>query len=265
MGEVLTGRRTVDGTRDAARPGLCAGERGTRLFGLIAGPDGPTNRARLHGRRSRQLSRMDKCQRRSRLTTAQAASVLHLTGPKVTKPFDANIDEFTVDEPQPAIWLVREKQIREEIDDSAAGKRSRGPTTCGWSPMFGCWPMTTSAASRDFETLSVPRPSLAAEFNRVSFCMRTVATHRSGTGGGTRSGMQSVSQPAGGTKVRSSGAGCAPPQRPSGLPCHSFSAAIPHLRTGTVRESHPGGGTNPESQLRVDDAHTSRLRNSSIT
>ena len=99
---------------------------------------------------------------------------------------------------QPAIWLAREKQIREELDDSAAGKRSRGPTTCGWSPMFGCWPMTTSAASRDFETLSVPRPSLAAEFNRVSFCMRTVATHRSGTGGGTRSGMQSVSQPAGG-------------------------------------------------------------------
>ena len=103
--------------------------------------------------------RMDKCQRRSGLTAAQAASVLHLTGPKVTKPFDANIDEFTVDEPQPAIWLVREKQIREEIDDSAAGKRSRGPTTCGWSPMFGCWPMTTSAASRDFETLSVPWPS----------------------------------------------------------------------------------------------------------
>ena len=73
---------------------------------------------------------MDKCQRRSGLTAAQAASVLHLTGRKVTKPFDANIDEFTVDEPQPAIWLV-EKQIREELDDSAAGKCSRGPTTCG--------------------------------------------------------------------------------------------------------------------------------------
>ena len=158
MGEVLTGRRTVDGTRDAARPGLCAGERGTRLFGLIAGPDGPTNRARVHGRRSRQLSRMDKCQRRSGLTAAQAASVLHLTGPKVTKPFDANIDEFTLDELQPAIWLAREKQIREELDDSAPGNAG-GPTTCGWSPMFGCWPMTTSAASRDFETLSVPRPS----------------------------------------------------------------------------------------------------------
>ena len=101
---------------------------------------------------------MDKCQRRSGLTAAQAASVLHLTGPKVTKPFDANIDEFTLDELQPAIWLAREKQIREELDDSAPGNAG-GPTTCGWSPMFGCWPMTTSAASRDFETLSVPRPS----------------------------------------------------------------------------------------------------------
>ena len=64
---------------------------------------------------------MDKCQRRSGLTAAQAASVLHLTGPKVTKPFDANIDEFTLDELQPAIWLAREKQIREELDDSAPG------------------------------------------------------------------------------------------------------------------------------------------------
>jgi predicted XRE-type DNA-binding protein len=33
-----------------------------------------------------------------RLTAAQAAAVLHLTGPKVTKLIQANIDEFTLDE-----------------------------------------------------------------------------------------------------------------------------------------------------------------------
>jgi predicted XRE-type DNA-binding protein len=33
-----------------------------------------------------------------RLTAAQAAAVLHLTGPKVTKLLQANIDEFTTDE-----------------------------------------------------------------------------------------------------------------------------------------------------------------------
>ena len=33
-----------------------------------------------------------------RLTAAQAACVLHLTGPRVTKLLDANIDEFTLDE-----------------------------------------------------------------------------------------------------------------------------------------------------------------------
>jgi predicted XRE-type DNA-binding protein len=33
-----------------------------------------------------------------RLTAAQAAAVLHLTGPKVTKLLQANIDEFTLDE-----------------------------------------------------------------------------------------------------------------------------------------------------------------------
>ena len=33
-----------------------------------------------------------------RLTAAQAAAVLHLTGPRVTKPLQADIDEFTLDE-----------------------------------------------------------------------------------------------------------------------------------------------------------------------
>ena len=33
-----------------------------------------------------------------RLTAAQAAAILHLTGPKVTRLFQANIDEFTLDE-----------------------------------------------------------------------------------------------------------------------------------------------------------------------
>lgn len=33
-----------------------------------------------------------------RLTAAQAAAVLHLTGPRVTQLFQANIDEFTLDE-----------------------------------------------------------------------------------------------------------------------------------------------------------------------
>jgi hypothetical protein len=103
MGEVLTGRRTVDGTRGAARPRLCAGERGTGLFR----PDcrsGWADESSAGTRPEEQtaLSRMDKCQRRSGLIAAQAASVLHLTGPTVTKPFDANIDEFTLDEPQPA-------------------------------------------------------------------------------------------------------------------------------------------------------------------
>jgi len=33
-----------------------------------------------------------------RLTAAQAAAVLHLTGPRVTRLLQANIDEFTLDE-----------------------------------------------------------------------------------------------------------------------------------------------------------------------
>ena len=33
-----------------------------------------------------------------RLTAAQAAAILHLTGPRVTRLFEANIDEFTLDE-----------------------------------------------------------------------------------------------------------------------------------------------------------------------
>lgn len=33
-----------------------------------------------------------------RLTAAQAAAVLHLTGPRVTRLFNADIDEFTLDE-----------------------------------------------------------------------------------------------------------------------------------------------------------------------
>jgi predicted XRE-type DNA-binding protein len=33
-----------------------------------------------------------------RLTAAQEAAVLHLTGPRVTKLLQANIDEFTLDE-----------------------------------------------------------------------------------------------------------------------------------------------------------------------
>jgi predicted XRE-type DNA-binding protein len=35
---------------------------------------------------------------KQRLTAAQAAAVLHLTGPQVTKLLQANIDEFTLDE-----------------------------------------------------------------------------------------------------------------------------------------------------------------------
>jgi predicted XRE-type DNA-binding protein len=33
-----------------------------------------------------------------RLTAAQAAAVLHLTGPRVTQLLQANIDDFTLDE-----------------------------------------------------------------------------------------------------------------------------------------------------------------------
>lgn len=33
-----------------------------------------------------------------RLTAAQAAALLHLTGPKVTKLLQGNVDEFTLDE-----------------------------------------------------------------------------------------------------------------------------------------------------------------------
>jgi predicted XRE-type DNA-binding protein len=36
--------------------------------------------------------------RQQRLTAAQAAALLHLTGPKVTKLLQANVDEFTLDE-----------------------------------------------------------------------------------------------------------------------------------------------------------------------
>ena len=35
---------------------------------------------------------------RQHLTAAQAAAILHLTGPKVTQLLQANIDEFTLDE-----------------------------------------------------------------------------------------------------------------------------------------------------------------------
>jgi predicted XRE-type DNA-binding protein len=38
------------------------------------------------------------CITQQRLTAAQAAALLHLTGPKVTKLLQANVDEFTLDE-----------------------------------------------------------------------------------------------------------------------------------------------------------------------
>jgi predicted XRE-type DNA-binding protein len=50
--------------------------------------------------RARQtlITAITDCITQRRLTAAQAAAVLHLTGPKVTKLLQANIDEFTLDE-----------------------------------------------------------------------------------------------------------------------------------------------------------------------
>jgi predicted XRE-type DNA-binding protein len=50
--------------------------------------------------RARQtlITAITRCITQRRLTAAQAASVLHLTGPEVTKLLQADIDEFTLDE-----------------------------------------------------------------------------------------------------------------------------------------------------------------------
>lgn len=57
----------------------------------------PNNAAILAARRT-LITAITKRITQKRLTAAQAACVLHLTGPRVTKLLDANIDEFTLDE-----------------------------------------------------------------------------------------------------------------------------------------------------------------------
>jgi predicted XRE-type DNA-binding protein len=47
-----------------------------------------------------------------RLTAAQAAAVLHLTGPRVTRLLQANIDEFTLDE---LVNLLRALQLTIQV------------------------------------------------------------------------------------------------------------------------------------------------------
>jgi predicted XRE-type DNA-binding protein len=56
------------------------------------------NNAAILAARRTLITAITKRVNQKRLTAAQAASVLHLTGPKVTKLLDANIDEFTLDE-----------------------------------------------------------------------------------------------------------------------------------------------------------------------
>jgi predicted XRE-type DNA-binding protein len=57
----------------------------------------PKNAAILAARRT-LITAIAKRITQQRLTAAQAACILHLTGPKVTKLLEANIDEFTLDE-----------------------------------------------------------------------------------------------------------------------------------------------------------------------
>jgi len=61
------------------------------------GAANPTNAASLAARRA-LIEAITKRITQKRLTAAQAACVLHLTGPRVTKLLDAHIDEFTLDE-----------------------------------------------------------------------------------------------------------------------------------------------------------------------
>ena len=59
-----------------------------------------------------------------RLTAAQAAAVLHLTGPRVTKLLQANIDEFTLDELVkllPALELTIQVVPRQQVREALAG------------------------------------------------------------------------------------------------------------------------------------------------
>ncbi len=57
----------------------------------------PKSAAILAARRT-LITAITKRITQKRLTAAQAACGLHLTGPRVTKLLDANIDEFTLDE-----------------------------------------------------------------------------------------------------------------------------------------------------------------------
>jgi predicted XRE-type DNA-binding protein len=57
----------------------------------------PKNLAPLAARRT-LITAITTRIKQQRLTAAQAASLLHLTGPTVTKLFNANIDDFTLDE-----------------------------------------------------------------------------------------------------------------------------------------------------------------------
>ena len=64
-----------------------------------------------------------------RLTAAQAAVVLHLTGPRVTKLFQANIDEFTLDELVnllPALELTIQVVPAPEHHVGRSGRGARG-------------------------------------------------------------------------------------------------------------------------------------------
>jgi predicted XRE-type DNA-binding protein len=64
-------------------------------------PDDAATLAEVSAIRSARQALINAITRRitqQRLTAAQAAALLHLTGPKVTKLLQANVDEFTLDE-----------------------------------------------------------------------------------------------------------------------------------------------------------------------
>ena len=58
----------------------------------------PNDNPAIRSARQTLLTAITRRITQQRLTAAQAAAILHLTGPRVTRLFEANIDEFTLDE-----------------------------------------------------------------------------------------------------------------------------------------------------------------------
>ena len=75
-----------------------AGESHRTQPNLVHDSAAKPNNAAVRAARRTLITAITKRITQKRLTAAQAACALHLTGPKVTKLFQANIDEFTLDE-----------------------------------------------------------------------------------------------------------------------------------------------------------------------